>query len=514
MRRVSHLLAFMVLATSIINFSAVAHADDLSIKILEVPMSKVNTQGLTIGSNGKVDLSFYEPYSVEFTGSAALKYSSCDQLVDGLKGLETTWIAGGITNKRSIERSNVLYTIGLTKTGIQCALSRRVRSSWGTDYTFAPSEQSIPMTVSISLAGEKLAEKIGILRNPNYSPPAPSITGVSSGDTVNGFLKFKLEGNLPEINPKALPLIGLCPPGENLGPECGWGYLDANGNAIVVANPNSYEKTTSLIVRWDIPNETGNEVGIESKVTGINVAANTTPIPWEVMSRLSQIKIDLELNCGSSALKPGAELNCQVNPQLIYSRPNYGVFQAKLNATINFRVVIKSDNCEEQSSSATFLSNRESVYRLKIPKETTSMIKFKFLPASSSWRLSTENLYPGAEPGVVLLGANPASFGYSGGTGANCHNYTTRDARPVAKVPTGKVDKSSNAYKKMLAVGKNFGKVSRAEDTARSQCTSALQSGIIRSNGIPKYLGTQTTLIQSYLKTPSGFQGCLDGFGR
>jgi hypothetical protein len=82
-----------------------------------------------------------------------------------------------------------------------------------------------------------------------------------------------------------------------------------------------------------------------------------------------------------------------------------------------------------------------------------------------------------------------------------------------AKPPSGKVDKTSNAYKTMFNVGKNFAKVSMANDTAISQCSSAMRTGMIRARGIPQYLGAQTQTIQSYLKTASGWRGCLDGFG-
>jgi hypothetical protein len=81
------------------------------------------------------------------------------------------------------------------------------------------------------------------------------------------------------------------------------------------------------------------------------------------------------------------------------------------------------------------------------------------------------------------------------------------------KAPTGKVDKTSNAYKTMYAVGKNFAKVSMASDTAKSQCLSAMSTGMIKARGIPQYLGVQARQLQSYLRTASGFQGCLDGFG-
>ena len=82
------------------------------------------------------------------------------------------------------------------------------------------------------------------------------------------------------------------------------------------------------------------------------------------------------------------------------------------------------------------------------------------------------------------------------------------------KAPVGKVDKKSNAYKTMYTVGQNFARVSMASDTGKSQCLSAMATGIIKSRGIPQYLGVQARQLQSFLNTPSGFQGCLDGFGK
>jgi len=84
---------------------------------------------------------------------------------------------------------------------------------------------------------------------------------------------------------------------------------------------------------------------------------------------------------------------------------------------------------------------------------------------------------------------------------------------PVAfKAPSGKVDKTSNAYKIMFNVGANFAKISMNSDTAASQCSSAAQTGMVKNKGVPQYLGVQARQLQSYLKTASGYRGCLDGF--
>lgn len=94
------------------------------------------------------------------------------------------------------------------------------------------------------------------------------------------------------------------------------------------------------------------------------------------------------------------------------------------------------------------------------------------------------------------------------------NSWALEIAPKQVKAPTGKVDKKSNAYKTMLVVGRNFAKVSMATDSAKSQCLSAMSTGMIKARGIPQYLGAQARQLQSYLRTPSGFQGCVDGFGR
>lgn len=93
-------------------------------------------------------------------------------------------------------------------------------------------------------------------------------------------------------------------------------------------------------------------------------------------------------------------------------------------------------------------------------------------------------------------------------------SWELEQAPKQIKAPTGKVDKKSNAYKTMYTVGQNFARVSMASDTAKSQCLSAMSTGMIKVRGVPQYLGVQARQLQSFLNTASGFQGCIDGFGR
>lgn len=83
-----------------------------------------------------------------------------------------------------------------------------------------------------------------------------------------------------------------------------------------------------------------------------------------------------------------------------------------------------------------------------------------------------------------------------------------------AGMPKGKVDKKSQVYKTSVNFGKNFKKVSSPNETATKQCGRAQSMGIILANGRIQHLGSQAELIKSYLRTASGYKGCIDGFGK
>jgi hypothetical protein len=82
-------------------------------------------------------------------------------------------------------------------------------------------------------------------------------------------------------------------------------------------------------------------------------------------------------------------------------------------------------------------------------------------------------------------------------------------------MPSGKVDKGSTTYKASFNFGRNFKKVSGANDSAASQCQMAQKYGAIKNYlGRLSSFGAQAEYIKSYLRTASGYQGCLDGFGK
>jgi len=493
----------------------IAQADGISAKILEIPTINVKEDSLKDWNGNKISLSFLEPYSVEFSGTQAMKYSTCESFLDATKNLTTTWTISGKSESSQIDKANVLYTIAITKTGLQCALSKRVRVWWDSPYIFAPGEQSVPMTISISQEGNKLAESTGILRNPNFSQPAPEIVGISRGDVVNGFARFRFNGSVPAGPYQSPPKVTLCPVGTN-GYDCGWGYIDEKNEGVIIADPSSYGKSATLEVQWAYTNSAGESAFTTSKIIGLSVQQSKEPIPWSVIepsnkfsSKDFALYLDLQIYCDGTSIKSNS-LTCRDEGSSLYSRSNkFSV--SKLRAQIKLNVKSTADGCLPSNADSVYLTTGESksiiFTNLGKPKYD---IALKLSSAIDIQHPLERNDDPSSLSVQTATQVNRDGLFYNG---AKCHEIIPAKVIKVVKVPTGKVDKSSNAYKQMYLVGQNFAKVSSASNSARSQCQSALQTGMIKNNGIPQYLGGQTSFIQSYLKSASGFQGCLDGFG-
>jgi hypothetical protein len=134
-------------------------------------------------------------------------------------------------------------------------------------------------------------------------------------------------------------------------------------------------------------------------------------------------------------------------------------------------------------------------------KDSIGAIKFK-LNGSGSYTYRTSS----------IGGGNYSEFQSNSATVAFIQTSTSNSSTSTAGRPAGKVDRKSNSYKLMYNVGKNLARVSTPSDSAKSQCTSAKNTGFIKQNGRMNHLGSQYSFIQSHLRTASGYQGCIDGF--
>ena len=134
-------------------------------------------------------------------------------------------------------------------------------------------------------------------------------------------------------------------------------------------------------------------------------------------------------------------------------------------------------------------------------KDSIGVIKFK-LNGSGSYTYRTSS----------IGGGNYSEFQSNSASIAFIQTSTSNSSASSADKPAGKVDRKSNSYKLMYNVGKNLARVSTPSDSAKSQCTSAKNTGFIKQNGRMNHLGPQYSFIQSHLRTASGYQGCIDGF--
>jgi hypothetical protein len=325
-------------------------AEGITVKILEIPILNVKPEGLLNWNGNKISLSFLEPYSVEFSGTQAMKYSTCESFLDATNNLTATWTISGNSESRLIGRGNVLYTIAITKTGIECALSKRVGMWWDTPYIFAPGEQSVPMTISISLDGNKIAESTGVLRNPEFSQPAPEIAGLTRGDVVKGFARFQFKGSVPAGPYQSPPEVTLCPVGSN-GYDCGWGYLDEKNEGVIIADPLSYGKSATLKVQWAYTNSAGENVITTSKLVGLSVQQSNDPIPWSVIGPSKKFAhkdfaliLDLQIYCDKGATLKSNSVTCSDSGSRLYSRSNK-FSDSKLKAQIKLDVKSTADRC-------------------------------------------------------------------------------------------------------------------------------------------------------------------------
>jgi len=490
-------------------------ADGITVKILEIPMLNVKEDSLKDWNGNKKSLSFLEPYSVEFSGPEALKYSKCESFVDAMKNLKTTWTIAGKSESRQIYRGNVIYTIAITKTGLQCALSKRVGDVWDSPYVFAPGEQSVPMTISISIDGNKIAESTGVLRNPEYSQPAPEIVGLSRGDVIKGFAIFQFKGIIPSGPYKYPPTVTLCPV-DTIGSDCGWGYINEKNEGVIIADPLSYGKSATLSVQWNYNNSAGEDAFTTSKLIGLSVQKSNDPIPWSVIGPSKKFAhedftlfLDARIYCDADSLKSNF-VTCKSEGSMLFSRSNHSS-DSKLISQIKLDVKSTADGCLAANADPLYLiTGKPQPVIFKNLGKPKYFVKLQ-LTSAIDFGVQSYKRNKDDSDSLIVVAQVPGNTNY--GEGAKCHEIIPPKEITMPKVAKGKIDKSSNAYKTMYSVGQNFAKVSTASDTANSQCKSALQTGMIRSNGIPRHLGPQAASIQSYLQTSSGFQGCLDGFG-
>ena len=252
-------------------------------------------------------------------------------------------------------------------------------------------------------------------------------------------------------------------------------------------------------------------------LSGTIQSAKSPNGPWKDVSQISstsQVKLDLPFG---TWVRVGFEGNTAINSgstdpyQILITPILKCTFPSKIVSGIKFKVVCTSNQILQKTPINLQYLNSSGNW-VSISKGLGSGAKQSFtfqLDGLGNQKLRIQS--EGLQDAYSVFSSNISAVGF---TAAKSKSSTPSADLGSSSIPKGAVDKKSNSYKLMFNFGGNVASGSLATDSALAQCVSAKNSGIVRVRGIPQYLGVQAVQIQSYLNTASGFQGCLDGFGK
>ena len=239
--------------------------------------------------------------------------------------------------------------------------------------------------------------------------------------------------------------------------------------------------------------------------------------PWKDVSQISsasEAKLDLPFGTwvrvsfqGNTVINSGS-----TDPYQILITPTLKcAFPTKIESGVKFKVTCTSNqvlqktpiNLQYLNSSGNWVSISKGLGSGAKPSFTFQLDGL----GNQKLRIQSEGL----KDAYSVFSSNVSTVGFTAAKSKSSKSSTDLGS---SSVPKGAVDKKSNSYKLMFNFGGNVAAGSLATDSALAQCISAKNSGVVRVRGIPQYLGVQAVQIQSYLNTASGFQGCLDGFGK
>ena len=284
----------------------------------------------------------------------------------------------------------------------------------------------------------------------------------------------------------------------------------------IQSNPQKLSASPTLVI-----SKSNKEIPASISMNSGNIALDATLQgskspngPWTDLSEIrSNLAIRKDLAFGSW-VRVKYEGNTAVNagvsdPYQILITPTFNCsFPSKIKTGQTFQVTCKAnESLQATPISLQYLNSADNWVAVSKGSASGSEPKFSFkLEGQGREKLRIRS--DGLRDYYTAFVSNIASVDFSVVSGSSSGSSKSGSN----SVPKGKVNKKSREYKTMFTVGQNFASVSMATDSAMSQCKSAMSTGLIKARGIPQYLGVQARQIQSYLRTPSGFQGCIDGF--
>jgi hypothetical protein len=390
--RIINILIFAVFISNL--FALPTNADSITAKFLDIPYSPKKDDFYYGGS---------APFSIEFIGGESAKAKSCFDLTSQLaRDFSVKWTIGSKSLSQSLFLDGgFVHTIGITKTGIQCAYLFQgggLFDEYALEplYKFSETESQVGLTLTLLRGNSEITSANGVLQNPYYSPPAPEIIGLNRGDVVNGFVQFNLknaDGSKVSVGP---PSIKLCEVNSDTRCGLGWGKIQSDGSVILITVSNNAGKSASLNITYSSQNLAGRSVLRTTSVL-IKIGEASQPIPWEYVKQFKdELEIDPKLECANRA-SGGKLLACSVSP--IVRSKDSREDNSILKTIINFDSFTQLDSKIWQKSKIITSNTSESTkFSVLVPSGKWNRFQFKidngYLPQTEYSGIKTYGSLP------------------------------------------------------------------------------------------------------------------------
>jgi hypothetical protein len=261
-------------------------------------------------------------FSIEFIGGEALKATDCINLTSTLApDFSVKWAVGNRSlSQPLLQDRGFIHTIGVTKNGIQCAyaIERGLYSPSPERqeflHYFSKNESKVDLKLTLFRGSKEIVSASGYLYNPDYAPPAPEIVGLNRGDMVSGYAKFTFKNSdgtksiLGE--PSKMQLCELDLSFCDLG---SFSKMQSDGAVhLIITGVKNVGKSAKLELQWYVKNAAGLQEVVTTSVI-IQIGPSSDLIPWEVVSKVYDLRVLPNLKCDDKAIS-GKALNCSMAP--------------------------------------------------------------------------------------------------------------------------------------------------------------------------------------------------------
>jgi hypothetical protein len=375
--------------------TAAAKADSMTAKFLQIPY---------VGKSSDFNYGGDAPFAIEFIGGEALTAASCPDLTSRIvRNFSVKWTVGNKSLSQSLDLdSGFVHTIGITKNGIQCAYlfygGGLFNRSYFDEplYAFAKNESQVNLKLTLFRGTSEIVSGNGFLYNPDYSPSAPDIIGISRGDVVAGYTKLTLrylDGSSSELSK---PSIRICDVNRENMCNLGWGRLQEDGSIALITNPKSAGQSGLLKISWGFQNAAGRYSSTSTSIA-LKIGQSSEEVPWKVLKQFDEIfEVSPNLTCAQRAVG-GKALTCTATPIVTEKNgyDNTNLFKTNLDFDSYLQIDTKS---WKKSISVSAVSGGSKKFSIPVPSTNWNRFRVKiengFLSQTESSGMETYGSLP------------------------------------------------------------------------------------------------------------------------